>query len=205
MTTHILVKNINLTCHNNKSPVHIEPTMVWKKKTLLTQLEIHMFVRKSAKLLVPLASFEKKNKAEEKVNFKIVFSSISNSCDVVSTMYLVSMTTHLGLFCIFATKLYFVLKCTKRPTRGLLIYYCEFQQSIEQGPEIMYPIRANIFKYSTISFQKLLPLRLLIKSISVILLFTFGLCRSVFNMTIAKAKIRIASTAPFSVEGLQLT
>lgn len=75
-----------------------------------------MFVRQSAKSLVPLASFEKKNKAEE-VNFKIVFSSISNSCDVVSTMYLVSMTTHLGLFCIFATKLCFVLKCTKRPTR----------------------------------------------------------------------------------------
>ena len=147
MTTHILVKNINLICHNNRSPLQIEPTTVWKKKTLLTvRNTLYLFVRKSAKLLVPLASFEKKNKAEEKVNFKIVFSSISNSCDVVSTMYLVSMTTHLGLFCIFATKLYFVLKCTKRPTRGLLIYYCEFQQSIEQGPEIMYPIRANIFQ-----------------------------------------------------------
>ena len=34
----------------------------------------------------------------------------------------------------------------KTPNYSLLIYYCEFQQSIEQGPEIMYPIRANIFQ-----------------------------------------------------------
>lgn len=120
MTTHIIVKNSNLIRHNNKSQQKSTSHRAkhgLKKKKLLTQLEIHMFVRKSAKLLVPLASFEKKNKAEEKANFKNVFSSMGNSCDAVSTMYLVSMTTHLGLFCIFATKLYFVLKCTKHPTR----------------------------------------------------------------------------------------
>ena len=63
MTTHILVKNSNLICHNDKSQQKSTSHRAnhgLKKKTLLTQLEIHMFVRKSAKLLVPLASFEKK-------------------------------------------------------------------------------------------------------------------------------------------------
>lgn len=211
MTTHILVKNSNLICHNNKSQqksTSHRANQSLKKKTLLTQLiEIHMFVRKSAKLLVPLASFEKKNKAEEKANFKNVFSSMGNSCDAVSTMYLVSMTTHLGQFCIFAT-IVFCIKMYKTPNQSLLIYYCEFQQTIEQGPQNNVPHKSKHFSSTLplfVNFKKLLPLRLLIKSISVILLFTFGLCRSVFNMTIAKAKIRIASTAPFSVEGLQLT
>ena len=117
MTTHILVKNSNLICHNNKSQqksTSHRANHSLKKKTLLTQLEIQMFVRKSAKLLVPLASFEKKNKAEEKANFKNVFSSMGNSCDAVSTMYLVSMTTHLGQFCIFAT-IVFCIKMYKTP------------------------------------------------------------------------------------------
>lgn len=55
------------------------------------------------------------------------------------------------------------------------------------------------------SMKTHLPFKLVMNCASVIRLFTFGLCRSVFNMTIAKDKIRIASTAPCSDDGLQLT
>lgn len=49
------------------------------------------------------------------------------------------------------------------------------------------------------------PFKLFMKSISVILLLTLGLCRSVFSITMANARIRIVSTTPFSSEGLHWT